>query len=100
MFYQILYHNFAPGTPVKAFSLDMDVKPVIERWNAVGKPLDPRGQGPFRREPRSALVRVSPKVHRAVVGAFGLDGPVIVNRLRVALATPIGSATTARGARR
>jgi hypothetical protein len=49
LFYQILYHRSAPGTPVKAFTLDMDVRPALERWNAVGRPLDQRPSKPATR---------------------------------------------------
>jgi hypothetical protein len=50
LFYQILYHNFAPGTPVKAFSLDMDITPALARWKAVGQPLDRRPSKPSTRK--------------------------------------------------
>ena len=75
LFYQILYHNFAPGTPVKAFSLDMDVKPVIERWNAVGKPLDPRPSKPETRKadlPAHSIVPVWSSAEPGTVTAIYL----------------------------
>ena len=42
LFYEIFYHTFPPGTPVKAFDPTMDVSTARDRWKAVGEPLDRR----------------------------------------------------------
>jgi hypothetical protein len=42
LFYDIFYHTYSAGTAVKAFTLDMDASAAVERWKALGQPLDPR----------------------------------------------------------
>jgi len=42
LFYEIYYHQYAPGTTLEAFSPDMDLSAARQRWQQVGEPLDPR----------------------------------------------------------
>ena len=42
LFLDIFYHDFSPGTLVKAYTPALDVGPAIERWQGLGQPLDRR----------------------------------------------------------
>jgi hypothetical protein len=50
LFLNIFYNDYAPGTPVTAYSPSMNVTPAIERWKDVGQPLDRRPAQSIDRE--------------------------------------------------
>jgi hypothetical protein len=50
LFHEIYYHSFSRGTEVEAFTPELDVGPAIDRWKAVGQPLDRRPSKPATRE--------------------------------------------------
>jgi len=81
LFYEIFYHTFAPGTPVKTFDQAMDVTPAINRWKAVGEPLD-------RRPSAADTRRVTLSPHEAVpVWASSEAGTITAIRLKLGEAT-------------
>lgn len=49
LFYNIFYHTYSPGTAIEAFTPGMKITPAVERWRAVGQPLDGRPATPARR---------------------------------------------------
>ncbi len=50
LFLNIFCNDYASGMPVTAYSPSMDVGPAIERWKAIGQPLDPRPAQSIDRE--------------------------------------------------
>ena len=42
LFYDIFYYTYSLGSAVKSFAPEMDVTPAVNRWKALGQPLDTR----------------------------------------------------------
>ena len=61
LFYEIYYHSFSRGTGVNAFTPKLELGPALERWAAVGQPLDRRPSRSVTRElelPAGAIVPI------------------------------------------
>jgi hypothetical protein len=50
LFLEIYYHTYSPGTVIKTFTPNLDVSSAMERWKAVGQPLDRRPSQPASRK--------------------------------------------------
>jgi hypothetical protein len=42
LFYDIFYHSYSRGTSVKAYTPELDISAAVQRWKAIGQPLDSR----------------------------------------------------------
>ncbi|MFN8006884.1 MAG: glycoside hydrolase family 172 protein [Terriglobia bacterium] len=77
LFYDIFYHSYSQGTVVPSFVPQMNVSPAIERWKAIGKPLNAK--------PAESMTRSVEVPAKAIVPFWGSSTPGTITAIYLTL---------------